>query len=655
MKTIKLSDIYKYVSVGDLHFLPHDNTFLFVRKTMDAKNNRYKSNIWIQGYNGRNLRQLTFGDSDFSPTVSPDGKKLFFLSKREKSKGIGLYLMPFAGGEAMKIREFSENITNLRWAGKNRLSFVSYPGCLQKKKKEDDDKRVYEIESIPFLFNGKGITEGKKRKAFVFDTKRGKVTQLAEDPSVDVVDVIFSPDGTSYVTIAKDNPEANPIMSTLYHVSEGKKTRLSPEGISIAAARWKNNSELFVIAIDSTKAFSANPFIALATLNGIFIHLTKDYDIPMFNALNSDVRGVGGRQFKVVNDSFYFLATERFKVLLKKIESDGRIDTVLDINGSIDTFDVSEKGDLIFTASTPSRPLEIFKYSNGKSRKLTSFNSWINNCIISSPEMFRVTASDGKDIDAWILKPPDFRADKKYPVILEIHGGPKTAYGNAYLHEFQMLAAEGFVVIYCNPRGSHGYNSEFADIRGHYGERDFLDIMEVIEFAVNEFTFIDSERLGVTGGSYGGFMTNWIVGHTDIFKAAVSQRSISNFVSFYGTTDIGYFFAEDQIGLSKPFWEEPETYMRQSPLTYVSNVETPLLLIHSLDDYRCSVPEAMQFFTALRRLGKTAKLILFPKENHELSRSGLPSHREKRLKALLNWFKLYLRGVKESDCETSET
>ncbi|OAA31806.1 peptidase S9 [Kosmotoga arenicorallina S304] len=648
MKTIKPWDIYKYVSVGELHFIPLKEAFLFVRKDIDKKRNRYRSNIWIQGLNGRNLRQLTYGNNDFSPVISPDGERLFFLSRREKSGGTFLYSLPFDGGEAEKMQEFFEPLSNLRWAGKDKISFVSYTGCTQKKVKEDDEKKVYEIESIPFLSNGKGFTEGKKRKAFVFDTKRRRVTQLAEEASADVVDVMFSPDGTSYVTIVKDNPEVDPVMSTLYHVSEGKRTRLSPEGISIAAARWKNNSELFVIAIEAARAFSNNPFIALATLDGQFIPLTKDYDIPIFNALNSDVRGVGGRQFKVVKDSFYFLVTERFKVLLKKIDSAGHITDVLDIQGSIDTFDISEKEDLIFTASSPSKPLEIYKNSNGKARKLTSFNRWINGYIVSYPEMFRVTASDGKEIDAWILKPPDFRADKKYPAILEIHGGPKTAYGNAYLHEFQMLAADGFAVIYCNPRGSHGYSSEFADIRGHYGERDFMDIMEVVEYAVNEFPFIDSENLGVTGGSYGGFMTNWIVGHTDIFKAAITQRSISNFVSFYGTTDIGYFFAEDQIGLSKPFWEDLEAYIRQSPLTYVSNVETPLLLIHSLEDYRCWVPEAMQFFTALRRLGKTTKMMLFPRENHELSRSGSPVHREKRLKAILSWFREYLkRGENE--------
>ncbi|AKI96855.1 S9 family peptidase [Kosmotoga pacifica] len=645
MRKVRLSDLYRYVSVGELEFLPDGEFFIFVRRHMDKKENQYRSNIWIQGFNGRDLKQLTFGDSDFSPKISPDGKKLVFLSKRgEGSKKIGLYLLPLTGGEAIKIREFPGGVTNLRWIDNERVSFISYVGRTHSIGKEDDGRKVYEVERIPFLSNERGYTEGKTGQAFSLDLERNKLKQLTDNLLMNVVDILYSPDGDAYVLIIREDPEQLPHWTSLYYVNKGgRRLKLSPEGISVLEARWRKEDELFVIANDYSKGFATNAFVAVVDVNGNFDALTRNQDIPFFNVLNSDVRGVGGRQLKIHKGSLYILVTERYKSLLKKVDRNGNVETVLDVNASIDTFDISEKGGIIFTVSTSSKPLEIYKYHKGKSRKLTSFNRWLNTCLIPVPERFNVVVSDGARIDAWILKPPDFRADRKYPTILEIHGGPKTAYGNAYMHEFQSLASEGYIVLYCNPRGSHGYSSEFADIRGHYGERDFLDIMEVVEHAVNEFPFIDSERLGVTGGSYGGFMTNWIVTHTDIFEAAVSQRSISNFISFYGTTDIGYFFAEDQIGLSKAFWEDPEIYIRQSPLFYAPNVETPLLLIHSLEDYRCWVPEAMQFFTALRRLGKEVKMILFPRENHELSRSGLPIHREKRLKAIIDWFNIHLK------------
>jgi len=209
------------------------------------------------------------------------------------------------------------------------------------------------------------------------------------------------------------------------------------------------------------------------------------------------------------------------------------------------------------------------------------------------------------------------------------------------MHEFHVLTAKGFVVIFSNPRGSDGYGEEFADIRGHYGERDYKDLIEVVDEAVKRFDFIDPERIGVTGGSYGGFMTNWIVGHTKRFKAAVTQRSISNWVSFFGTTDIGYYFAPDQIG-GDP-WSNTEGYWEKSPLKYAPNVETPLLIIHSMEDYRCWLPEALQFFTALKYLGKTVELALFPGENHDLSRGGKPKHRIKRLELIASWMERWLK------------
>ena len=196
-------------------------------------------------------------------------------------------------------------------------------------------------------------------------------------------------------------------------------------------------------------------------------------------------------------------------------------------------------------------------------------------------------------------------------------------------------------MIFSNPRGSDGYGEEFADIREHYGERDYQDLMEVVDEALKRFGFIDEERIGVTGGSYGGFMTNWIVGHTKRFKAAVTQRSISNWVSFFGTTDIGYYFAPDQIG--KDPWSNLDGYWEKSPLKYAPNVETPLLIIHSIEDYRCWLPEALQFYTALKYLGKRVELALFPSENHDLSRSGKPKHRVKRLELIAGWMERWLR------------
>jgi len=229
----------------------------------------------------------------------------------------------------------------------------------------------------------------------------------------------------------------------------------------------------------------------------------------------------------------------------------------------------------------------------------------------------------------------------KYPTILYIHGGPKTSFGDAFMFEFQLLANNGFAVLYMNPRGSDGYSEEFADIRRNYGKRDYQDLLEGISYALQNFNFIDPNRLGVAGGSYGGFMTNWIIGHTKLFKAAITDRSIANWVTFFSTSDIGREFTLDQIG-SDP-WGEPAKLAEQSPISYLKDVDTPTLIIHSQEDYRCWLGEALQLYTSLKYLGKQAKLVIFPHENHDLSRSGKPKHRVIRLEHYLNWFNNYLK------------
>jgi dipeptidyl aminopeptidase/acylaminoacyl peptidase len=240
------------------------------------------------------------------------------------------------------------------------------------------------------------------------------------------------------------------------------------------------------------------------------------------------------------------------------------------------------------------------------------------------------------------MRPPDFEEGKKYPLLLEVHGGPRGVYGFSFMHEFQVLAAQGWVIVYTNPYGSGGYEEAFqAGLPGHYGERDYEDLMEAIDYTLRQYDFIDAQRLGVLGGSYGGFMTNWIVTHTNRFKAAVTMRSISNWISMFGCSDIGWTFGKWEMGGSVP-WSDEEAYMAKSPIRYVENVKTPTLIIHSEEDYRCPMEQAEQFYTALKFLGVPTELVRFPGEHHGLSREGKPQHREERINHIIRWFKTYL-------------
>lgn len=241
-------------------------------------------------------------------------------------------------------------------------------------------------------------------------------------------------------------------------------------------------------------------------------------------------------------------------------------------------------------------------------------------------------------IEGWVLKPYGFEEGKTYPMILQIHGGPATAYGNGLHHEMQLMASKGYVVLYTNPRGSHGYGHEFVNgVIGDYGGMDYEDIMAGVDYALENFNYIDQNQLFVTGGSYGGYMTNVIVTRTDRFKAAVTQRSICNWHSFYGTSDIGFFFTEWQHG-DADLWDDVEKLLKVSPLTHARNVKTPILILHSEQDLRCPMEQAEQWYVALKRLGVETKLVRFPDENHDLSRSGKPKHRLERLQHLIGWF-----------------
>jgi dipeptidyl aminopeptidase/acylaminoacyl peptidase len=278
---------------------------------------------------------------------------------------------------------------------------------------------------------------------------------------------------------------------------------------------------------------------------------------------------------------------------------------------------------------------------DGGERRITSYNGWlVEERTVRRPERLEVGGDDVPTISGWVMLPQNYDPAGRYPAILQIHGGPKTAYGDVFFHEMQYLAGAGYVVFYCNPRGSDGRGNDFADIRGRYGTVDYQDIMRFTDAVVARYPSIDPQRLGVAGGSYGGFMTNWIVGHTERFRAAVSQRSISHWLSFFGTTDIGYFFGPDQVSATP--WQSPERLAEQSPLTYAERVNTPTMFVHSDQDYRCWMAEALQMFTALRLRGVDTRLCLFRGENHELSRSGKPSQRLRRLQEIRRWFDEYL-------------
>src|SRR5699024_5883074 len=283
-------------------------------------------------------------------------------------------------------------------------------------------------------------------------------------------------------------------------------------------------------------------------------------------------------------------------------------------------------------------PGNFYRLDKHGLKQLTDANrEFLDKVTLNEPEEKAITAEDGWHIQGWLLRPYGFQDRKKYPMILEIHGGPHVMYGQTFFHEMQLLAAKGYVVLYTNPRGNHGYGQTFVNACGfENGGKDYSDLMCAVDQVLENYSFIDEKRLGVTGGSYGGFMTNWIVGHTNRFKAAVTQRSISNWLSFYGVSDIGYFFTKWEHGYN--LLDDPKKLWEFSPLKYTENIETPLLILHGELDFRCPVEQGEQLFITLKHLRKEVEFVRFPGANHELSRSGHPEMRIERLNHILRWF-----------------
>ena len=358
----------------------------------------------------------------------------------------------------------------------------------------------------------------------------------------------------------------------------------------------------------------------------------KNFDKSFGNSIGTDARWEGNRTFQVHNDRFYFIATEFEESKLYSIDLKG--DLKCELTGCVEDFYVTDK-DIYYLEMGANHLAELKSQSKGE--------VLIENKIKDVHPIEEFTFdSNGEKLRGYILFPKDFDRDKKYPTILSVHGGPKTEFSDIFHHEHQMLASNGYIVIYTNPHGSSGRGVKFSDIRGRYGEIDYEDLMTFVDKAIEKYPQINPNKMAIYGGSYGGFMTNWTIGHTNRFKAAVSQRSISNWTSFYGVSDIGYYFAPDQTGANP--WDNMEKMWDESPIKYANKANTPTLFIHADCDYRCPLEQGLQMFNKLKLNGVDTRMVVFHGENHELSRSGKPKARIKRLIEIKDWFDKHLKN-----------
>jgi dipeptidyl aminopeptidase/acylaminoacyl peptidase len=636
-RPIKPDDFRLYSMLSEPSFSPDGNRIAFSVKRANLGEDAYDSDVYVADLKRDIAEVFTSGKKDSDPKWSPNGASILFTSKRnfaKDEKGNGLYVIPAGGGEARLLHKSKEGVDKPQWAHDSKAIFFT----ANVSKKEKDDVKV--IDRLTFWFNGLGFTYNRRKHLFKVDIETGKATQLTKG-SFDISDFAVSHDGKKLVYLASSDDLKPYITDAFLMDLPTKRTRkLTRSNMELSAVTWSpDDTSLALSGDDLPSGFASHTRIWTLSLKTMKLELAEEVDRNKGNGLNTDVRTKAHGPGNVVwdQDGIYFLQADGGSVHLYRTRVRGQPELLVGGERSVEGFDI-HKGKVAFVSMDSSHLDELY-LKDGREKTLSSLNSGVYDEVeVLCSKQFTFKASDGVPVEGWVISP---KAKGRVPAILYVHGGPKTAFGHSYMHEFQALAGAGYAVVYLNPRGSDGYSEKFADIRGKYGTRDFKDLMEGLDYVLKTHPQIDGSHLAIAGGSYGGFMANWAVGHTDRFKAAVADRSIASWVSMWGTSDIGPYFTDDQIG-GDP-WSAEEKLLSDSPLRYAPNVKTPLMLVHSMEDYRCWMVEGILFFTALKRLGREAELVLFPGENHDLSRVGKPKHRVARLNHYIRWFDSHLK------------
>lgn len=509
---------------------------------------------------------------------------------------------------------------------------------------QDENSRFTVFDEYPYYFNGKGIVNGERTNIYRVDLDTGAYTSVF-------------PQGF-YIENAAYCPESGKIAACGF---EPYRVRMYKEALLVAQADgsgWKRliDKETFrierialwdgriVITVNMEKAGSGQHtptrmlFVDWET--GEASPVTEQ---PMFigNAVLSDVRLGSGCDFKASGEYLYYIQGQAEDSRLMRINTEGVVECLAGERGTVELLDV--QGDTVYCAASQESGLsELYRYDGRGFTKLSSFNDWIHQEYEVAPlEEIRFTCDEGVEIHGFVVKPLHYVQGHSYPMILDIHGGPGMAYGSVFMHEIQYWAAQGYFVAFCNPRGSGQRGADFLRIFGLFGTKDYDDLMRFTDLVLEKYKDIDPLRLGVTGGSYGGYMTNWIIGHTNRFAAAASQRSISNMLTMDGVSDCAGYLCEEWTHATG--YTDIEQVWRLAPLAYAKNVRTPTLFLQSDEDFRCPPTEALQMFTAVLQNGTEARMILFKQENHGLSRNGKTINRIRRLWEITNWMDRHLR------------
>jgi dipeptidyl aminopeptidase/acylaminoacyl peptidase len=664
------ADIWRLRQAGEPQVSPAGSTIAFTVTDADAESNRYRQRIWLAPADPQDGPPAPFTGqgSEHLPRWAPDGHRLAFVSSPPGAQRSEICVLPVAtGGERMVVCSWDGPVSDLAWAPDgSRLAFVARdpdagqygePG----KTREGKDMPPRRVTRLLYRLNGAGWTIDRPNRIFVIPADGSAPPRSVTPGPFQADGPAWSPDSSriAFAAARHDTWDLDLAVDLWAVQADGtaEPERLTEGGASYSRPSWSPDGLRLAYYVNPTPLESPRhrQVGVLDAASGKRQDLTASLDrncAPFGITLGPS--WVGG--------DLVFGAEDHGNVHLYQVPADGSGTPAILVGG--DRW-ISEwhwaGGTLAFVAATPTSTGELVAMplaaerpsrpaDQAPERSLTSLTQpFAETVSLGSPQRFLARSADGTEVECWAIPPAAPRPGTRYPTLLNVHGGPFTQYGNRFVDDFQLQAAAGFGVLYCNPRGSAGYSEQWgrairfpecdSDPGTGWGTVDYEDVIACVETASQRYDWIDPQRLGILGGSYGGFMTSWVIGHTDRFKAACSERACNNLTAMEHNADIAGFI-RSYVG--QDHLSAPQAYARHSPVSYVSQMTTPVLIIHSEDDLRCPINQAEELFVALRLLGREPVMIRFPDENHDLTRAGSPGHRITRTELILDWFREHL-------------